>query len=141
VQKAASYRDVSWGDAVQAAAVCWIGLPCIAFVIAFAIFSTPYTMRAPPPILFVSTYASVIAASVVVSWLPLAIMVPVVRFVFNRQMGFVFIGLIMGIGVGGALGFGLFGQQYLSTGFLTGAIYGATNFAVLRRLNRLPPHK
>ncbi|MBB5722485.1 hypothetical protein FHS72_002111 [Loktanella ponticola] len=141
MRKAAAYRDVSWGDAVQAAAVCWIGLPSIAFAIAFAIFSLPYSMTAADPVRFVGAYTGVIAASVVVSWLPLAIMVPVVQFVFNRQMGFVFIGFTIGTGVGGALGFGLFGQQYLMAGLLVGAIYGATNFAVLRRLNRLPPHK
>ena len=147
VAKVEPDRDpVSWSTIGQAGFLTWIGVSGLAAALvgigavmpgAHILFFTDI-----PVISQIVTFSVVLVFllmfSAIISWAPMIIMSPVVKWIADRGQDTFIAGVILGGLAGGVTGAVVLGSDQILMGIVVGAVFGSSNLMILRYLRGHP---
>jgi len=135
---------VSWSKVAQAGLLTWCGVSGLAWVLVglgsvlpgIRILLETEIPVVGPIVAFCIILVFVLMFSAVISWVPLILMFPLVKWLVDRGHNSVLVGIALGAPSGATTGAFALGVGYAPFGAVVGAVFGSANFLLLRVLTR-----
>lgn len=127
---------VTWGSLAVAAVLTWLCVAAAGYILTEILLTGPYDHTRPRLERYILAIPTFLAHSIYVSWVPLIVVMPVLKYFFRKGLRSVGFGSAIGCVLGAATGFGLFGLGYMMMGGIIGTIYATVNMVILRLVVR-----